>query len=149
VLVTRQVEDRQYIRALPDKEERDEMARRWPARGALQSSKDQAASQNASETAGQIPVRRNQEDSYWLKHDQEPGAPDNFGYPQSAPGGETPAYQPPQAPTPQDRDSVPRQVQRASTTGQGDFGTFDGYQIENPLQKIHPEDLPALLNASA
>jgi len=151
VLITRQIEDREYIRALPDKEEREEMARRWQARAAMQSTKDQAAAQNASETPGQTQVRRNLEDSYWLKHDQNLEAPGNLGYPQ-APGEETPGYQPPQsAPTPQDRDnnSLPRQVQRASAPGLTDSGSFDGYQIESPLQKIHPEDLPALLNASA
>jgi len=152
VLITRQVEDRQYIRALPDKDEREEMARRWQSRAALQTGKDQATTQNANETSGQTQARRNQEDSYWLKHDQDLNAPGSVGYPPGAPVDQGPGYLPPQpSPMPQDRDGNDnqRQVQRASSQRSFDSGSFDGYQTEPPLQKINPEDLPALLNASA
>jgi len=154
ILITREIEDRQYIRALPDKEEREEMARTLASRAAMQSQlpqKGQPAPQEASDLENLTKVHRNQEDSYWLRHDQELLTPLPPGYPAYPPIQEQPGYQ--QQPSPQnpENNELQRQVQRTSIQNQNQSGadSFDGFRTDPSMPRIQPGDLPQLLNASS
>lgn len=158
VLITREIEDRQYIRALPDKQEREEMARALAMRAAMQAQsgqKEQPAPQEASDLQNQTKLRRSQEDSYWLRHDQDlltPVPPGYPAYPSYPPTQEQPGY-PQQPPNPQNlnNNDLQRQVERTSIQNQNQSGTdsFDGFRTDPSMPRIQPGDLPQLLNASA
>jgi protein involved in polysaccharide export with SLBB domain len=137
ILATLEIEDRLYIRPKPTREELAQNRYR-----------EQIV---PSGTTPQVLQSGNQEEAYWARHE------DNFGpapvYPLGAP---TPAQQapgnqiaPPAAPAiPPSQPDMRREVQRASQASGNDV--FDTPQNDaGLLARIQPEDLPALLNASA
>lgn len=91
VLFTREIEDRQYVRVMPTRDELD----RLRAQGHIQLP-DPTTAQAA---AAVLPTAKNREDAYWLRHerDLEPSiSPSGLPAQSSAPGatGAAPSYAP-------------------------------------------------------
>jgi len=139
VLITREIEDREYVRAKPTKEE---LAReRRFAQPPVTSAAAKPGEEQTPET------QRSQEDQYWSAHDK---ALQNYTGPASA----APAV--PQAPAPQPQ-APPENSQRSVGLAQlqnpmGDFGGIGDYGTAAPadlmgMQQISPDQLPALLAA--
>ena len=134
VLITREIEDRDYIHAKPTKEEL-----------ALQQLQAQAAAAQAQEEAD-IKGGKTQEDAYWAHHsqDMQNAAP---------PSGTLPGSQSPNAPNPPNPqnnnpvDDQRRALQIAEAQRQYDDYS-DGLPL-NPLgfQHVSPDQLSALLAA--
>ncbi|MBZ5706792.1 MAG: SLBB domain-containing protein [Acidobacteriia bacterium] len=139
VLITREIEDRSYVRAKPGREERDEMERRQarqPMRAGTQSSEPSPAEPQPE----QLRVRQNQEDSYWSQHDHELERPPSYN-----------DQQPPTQETAPGNDSR-RQVKRADVQmPAGDYldGINDGFpSAKTGMSRVRPDELPELLSAS-
>ena len=158
VLATREIEERGYIRAKPN---RDELAR-TPLCPPLVS--------GSALTPKDLPesTRRTQEDSYWIRHDDDldcyfylhelppqaavsaeskTGAPQLPGWPaspRSAP--QNPSSQPPVQQNPAYEDSR-RQLQQAQMQQREDFEDLQGDGEE--FSAMSPEDLPMLLSTSS
>jgi protein involved in polysaccharide export with SLBB domain len=143
ILATREIVDRNYIRAKPTQEEIER-------RQALTVSTPGAAEQQAK-IAAALPASANQEERYWALHEN-----DQFRLPvinippQSKPssGAQAPSPQPqPNAPPePEDPSRALELAQLQSHSGDS-FGSF----ASDPGQMAHiqPGDLGMLLNASA
>lgn len=163
ILITREIEDRRYIRALPDKQEREEMARNYAGYVGTQPASQQSA-QATSPSSGDADslnrTRLNQEDSYWQMHDQDMLAPSPSGSPAYVPTPSQPGLQ--QEPVPQNPQNPgnydqQRQLFRSSAQGsmqdeldQSGVDSFNGFNTDPRLMpRIAPEQLPQVLSASA
>lgn len=141
VLITREIEDRYYIRAKPSSEEREQMR---PGRDLLQAQTPSADGSGSQTTK----VAQSQEDAYWFKHDQAPAMERNSTqHPDQNSGGQdntTPQQQPQTAPG----NDARRQLDMAGI--QGTPGNFyeNGGSDTTGMVRIRPDELPGLLTAS-
>jgi polysaccharide export outer membrane protein len=161
VLITHEIEDRGYIRALPDKQERQQMAEMYTERAmqGLSTQRTQSptpAVTNDSQTESK--PRRSQEDSYWMMHDPDLLAPLPQTSPLYAPTPEQPSSQPPEAnPQTPNNNAPQRQVLRTTLQDQmqdqipdqSGIDSFNGFRTDPVMPRIRPEELPQVLNASA
>jgi protein involved in polysaccharide export with SLBB domain len=131
-LITREIEDRSYVRAKPTQQQRAEMDRRG-----YESQMNSTQLAGASRMGGQ-------EDAYWMRREMAPGtiAPPLINPPAPAPG------MPPSQSNPAGTDSS-RIPNRAQTTSP----SVDYVDIvpgtAGQVPPIPPDQMPALLNASA
>ena len=143
VLITQEIEDRDYVRAKPDKAEREQMERRASLSTAPPSPPDASS---GSET---LKASQSQEDAYWSKRDrvQVPqGTPNQSVAPNTAdPGHVTP--QDPQGSDPINNDPR-RQVEMAGV--QNSTGGFfdDSAGGAAAMSRMRPDELLGLLTAS-
>ena len=146
VIVSREVEDRYYVRAKPNREEREQAA----AATVLAAQAGQAGSQQVpqSENTQQLAAKLNQEDTYWAKHDRDPVAEPSKSlapYQELAPDAvpSQPLSRPPSATDPR------RQLQMTNMlTGPALENTDVPSQLTDAMPRVHPAELPELLNAS-
>src|SRR5437764_4920404 len=143
VLATREIEDREYVKAKPTREQ-IERQREIDLRLGLTRSTN-----NPAQASGQKPAT--QEGVYWDKHD----ATEAYPLPSEKP---QPLQSEPEAPTPR-RNAPPiedteRQLQMTGIPQNQDI--FDGMGVESStardsssMRGVSPEQLPALLNASS
>jgi protein involved in polysaccharide export with SLBB domain len=154
VLITREIENRLYVRVKPTREELERGLISEPLRG--QPPKEGPASDSSKRA-------QSQEDAYWSAHE---GAyeryPEQYRTPastQSAPSAQPPAYVPapsgpqtPEQPQPQpegpSRSDPRRQLNRAEAQPpQGDYP--DSLQVESAqMSRMRPDELPQMLAAS-
>ena len=137
VLASREVEDRYYVRAKPNREEREQAA-------AMLSREPQRANVPPDQ-AQQLREKQNQEDSYWSHHDQDLG-PKSLSSPapyQDISPEETPSQPSPQRPANTDPR---RRLQMANAQGGSSGDSESPSDFAMPV--VHPDDLPELLNAS-
>ena len=157
VLITREIEDRDYVHAKPS---RGEVAQGEVAR--LSQSGSKPGSDNAS-----LPPR-NQEDAYWAGHEETFGeVPPPYGNGGFSPGAQAtetepgsgygpaqpqpaPALQPQAPPPPQTQPSSSRRQLEMTQlqTMEGDYPESVPPDAEQ-MPRVRPDDLPALLSASA
>lgn len=136
VLITREIEDRDYIRAKPT---RDELARRQM--------EAQVAAAQAQEAAD-IKAGKSQEDAYWAHHNQD--------MQNAAPGGVTSPNAVPNSPNSNPNNAPSNDQRRALQIAQAQR-QYDDYSDGLPLdplglQRVSPDQLSALLatrNANA
>ena len=130
VLVTRQIEDRQYVRVKPTKEE---LERERQRRG-TQTGMANSAQEEAYEKAG-----KSQEDAYWSQHNLDllgPTAP-QFNRPQSQP----------QQPAPKDSNDARREKLLAQAQSQSS-DSYTGLPLDvMGMQQVSPDQLSALMSA--
>src|SRR6185437_9323697 len=141
VLATQQIEDRNYIRAKPTREEiaRDLGARETPP--------------PESSPTGQGSV----EADYWTKRaasEAEQRSLRSSQQPSQQPSYAVPVQQQPQyVPAPQAPQSVPADSRRSLERAETQYPDRDYYEGAPPdatnMSRIQPEDLPGLLNTSA
>jgi protein involved in polysaccharide export with SLBB domain len=146
VIASKEVEDRFYVRAKPNREEREQAGA--AAMLAAQEGQRDTQMASSSENTQQLAVRQNQEDAYWAKHDRDPAA-GSFTSP--APYEDlAPEAPPSQPPSRNPSTSDPRRqlqmadVQDAPQTYNADLPP----QFADSMPRVHPADLPELLNAS-
>lgn len=149
VLATQVIEDREYVRAKPTREEIEhqrEMDMRLGISRGTPNPTEKTASAALSQTDNQP---GNQEDAYWTKHDNEQTLPLPSGNSQQqVPQQEYPS--PPRAPL---NENPERQLDMTSLPQNQD--TFDGMSVDSSaasnsqmLNRISPQQLPGLLSAS-
>jgi len=157
VLVTREIEDRSYVRAKPTREELARGLVSEPLRG---------QPNKAAPSGEQTKPAPTQEEAYWAEHEgREEQYPERYQYPrnlQQTPGSQ-PSYNVPQQPreqnplAPNPEEPLPqepgvgdrrRQLERTQAPlQQGDYP--DSLQAgSNAMPSIAPEDLPQLLSTS-
>lgn len=147
VLATREIEDREYIRAKPT---REEIERQQEMDARLGISRIAAnPSQKTADTNAPSPI--SQEQTYWEKHDETemvPASPQQSQPPQSQP--ETPGQQRMVPPV----QNPERQLEMTSAPQNQDI--FEGMGVDSSivsnsasLSRITPDQLPGLLNASS
>jgi polysaccharide export outer membrane protein len=151
VLATREIEDRQYIRAKPTKEE-IERQREWDIEHGVTRTSSTTQGQRSAEIAATKPA--NQEDSYWEKHDgnAEPLVPSD---PSQQMQPANPSIPAPLNPQTQPTQNPARQMEMTSLTPSQDV--YDGMGVDynegvatpGAMSRITPDQLPGLLNASA
>jgi protein involved in polysaccharide export with SLBB domain len=160
ILVTREIEDRSYVRAKPT---REELAQNLPCRQPLLAGSEALAKQ----------TDQSQEDVYWLRHYSDldcyltqylpPGAAQSLNwrpqapsqqqspaarYPEqqySQPESPQPTYPPTQTP-PGPSTDYRRQLELTET--QPSQGYFGMESEQNEMTSAQPDELPGLLNAS-
>jgi len=144
VLATREIEDREYVKAKPKRDEIDRQqeldARMGVARAAT----------NPTSAEANIQKTASQEDAYWEKHNGEgvyPIAPQKQQPDQPLPETPAPRTTPP-------LDNPQRQLEMTSRPQNPDL--YDGMGIDSVvssdsalISRITPEQLPGLLNASS
>lgn len=146
VLATQVIEDREYVRAKPT---REEIEQQWDTD--LRTGTHAAAAnppEKPSEVAAQSPA--SQEQAYWQKHD------DRQTYP-VLPQGSQPVESQPQAPSQREipaTENPERQLEMTGAPQNRDL--FDGMGMEsntvansNSLSPVSPQQLPELLDASS
>ena len=157
VLVTREIEDRSYVRAKPTREELARGLVSEPLRG---------QPNKAAPSGEQTKPAPTQEEAYWAEHEgREEQYPERYQYPQNlqqTPGSQ-PSYNVPLQPreqnplTPNPEQPLPqepgvgdrrRQLERAQAPlQQGDYP--DSLQAgSSAMPSITPDDLPQLLSTS-
>jgi protein involved in polysaccharide export with SLBB domain len=139
VLITREIEDRYYIRAKPRREELE--------RGLILEPRP-AQAKGAPQEA-QVSQARNQEDAFWSKHQRTlEHYPEPEPYPAET-AGPTPSYNPAK-PEPENQPSRDprRQLDRAQLQSPTEelYEGLPGDVLAMP--RVRPEELPSLLTAS-
>ncbi len=157
VLVTREIEDRSYVRAKPTREELARGLVSEPLRG---------QPNKAAPSGEQTKPAPTQEEAYWAEHEgREEQYPERYQYPQNLqqtpgsqpsynlpqqPRGQNPLAPNPEEPLPQEPGVGDRRRQLERTQAplqQGDYP--DSLQAgSNAMPSIAPEDLPQLLSTS-
>jgi protein involved in polysaccharide export with SLBB domain len=140
VLVTREIEDRGYVRAKPT---RDELARELPMRGA------QPVIAGPVQRGAETKAAVSQEELYWTQRDQETL---NAAPPPASSGGNPSQQQnQPQAPPSQTLPSIDqrRAVERAQAQSyEGDYATGLPLDVFG-MQRIGPDQLSSVLSAQS
>jgi protein involved in polysaccharide export with SLBB domain len=133
ILITREIEERYYVRAKPTREEIE--------RGLVPEREKSQTEKQAAE--GQLQRAKNQEDAYWSDRETLPRQPQQYYPAQPAqPPVQTPA---PEAPPVRDPR---RQVERAESMPPSDQ-VFDSLPADaSSLPRVRPDELPELLSAS-
>ena len=127
VLVTREIEDREYVRVKPTRGELE----REQQRKALQGLTANGAQEEANLKG------KSQEDAYWSRHNRD----------SQNPAPPPPSAAPPQQPGPQIPNDTRRQLQQAQAQAQvGDYYTGLPLDVMN-MQRVSPGQLSGLLNA--
>jgi protein involved in polysaccharide export with SLBB domain len=145
VVVTREIEDRNYIRAKPTREEleRERQQQRVQV-GVADAAAAQAAAQIQAEL---LKGAKNQEEVYWSRHDddfQRGMQQDSAPSPTSPPSTENPQAPGPQVAPPDYRRDL---LRAGAQSSMGD--PFDGMSGDfTAMPRVSPEQLPALLSAS-
>jgi protein involved in polysaccharide export with SLBB domain len=147
VLATQEIEDRQYVRAKPTKEE-IERQHEWDMQHGLTRTSSTIPSQTATTKAA------NQEDAYWEKRDAEVSVP---ALPLASPQASQPDHKLPAPVNPQTQPPAnpARQLDMTSLTPTQDvydgmgFDYGDGASAFGQMSRITPDQLPGLLNTSA
>jgi len=177
VIATKELEDRQYIRAKPT---RDELARNLPCRAPIPTDKSNSA---ASETGNHLEAKQaiNQEELYWAQHENDldceltkylPGgtAQSLFAQPTNVPANQQqyPPSQYPQQPYPQQQfpyqpnyppqtyppspgmpQGQPSDYRRQLEMTQMQGGDYFGMDVdENEMASAQLDSVPNLLSAS-
>jgi protein involved in polysaccharide export with SLBB domain len=133
VLVTREIEDREYVRAKPSREELEREQRQMGARPLTSS---------ALQEGGHLQAGRSQEDAYWLRHDRslQNATPLPFGAPTTIQ---------PQQPSPEN-PSTNNDPRRALERAQAQYDGGDvggGLPLDLlSMQHVSPDQLSALLS---
>jgi polysaccharide biosynthesis/export protein len=146
VLATREIEDREYVKAKPS---RDEIYRQRELDTRLGVSRVAAnTAQRPADT--NIQKSPSQEDTYWQKHDGDQVYP-------LAPERPQPSQSLPETPTPRtvpQQENPQRQLEMTDLQQNPDF--YEGMGVESRggvdsalMSRITPEQLPGLLNASS
>lgn len=140
VLITREIEDRYYIRAKPRREELE--------RGLILESRSAQAKENSPE--GRLKQTKSQEDEFWLKHERTlEHNPEPEQYP-AQPASPQPSYNPGE-PGPENQPTsrdARRQVERTQLQSPADE-LYEGLPSDVlAMPRVRPEDLPTLLTAS-
>ena len=148
VLATQVIEDREYVRAKPTREE-IERQHEMDLRLGISRSPGSPAEKTAT-PATQPPNQQavSQEDAYWTKHDSEQT------YPLPSGNAQQPSQQeaPPQRALPLN-ENPERQLEMTGLPQNQD--TFDGMSVDSsaaqnsPMSRISPQQLPGLLSASS
>ncbi|HEY1801723.1 MAG TPA: SLBB domain-containing protein [Terriglobales bacterium] len=154
VLATQEIENRNYIRAKPSRQEL--------ARGEVRNAQGTLDSQGKPAVSPDENLTHNQENAYWAQH--EYSAQPNYGRPnygqgsvpveQQQPGMNAPQQQQqPYIPAPQMPQSIPADSARTLDRADAQFPDRDYYegapQDAANMPSIQPEELPGLLNTSA
>ena len=134
VLVTREIEDREYVRAKPTREELEREPQRMNAQG---------LATNAAPAQADLKASKSQEDVYWHGRDLERDLRQN-----PAPFPSTvPAPASPQQPAPQPSNDNRRELQRAQAQAQvGDYDTGLPLDVMG-MQRLTPDQLSSVLSA--
>ena len=146
VLVTQEIVDRAYIRAKPTQEQ-IERERELNARYGTTATP--ATASQATPAPGSASQSANQEEAYWKKHDE---SVPQLSQPQIEPSQTVPAV--PQIPrTAPTMDNPARQVEMTSLPANDEtydeMGTESAGATEFGLNRISPEQLPALLSTNS
>jgi len=151
VLATREIEDRQYVRAKPTKEE-IERQQEWDIQHGVTRTSSATQGQRPSEITATKAA--NQEDAYWEKHDGniEPYSVPSAPAQEAQPNRNLPA---PVNPQMQPTENPARQLEMTSLAPTQDV--YDGMGVDysesainaGTMSRITPDQLPGLLNASA
>jgi protein involved in polysaccharide export with SLBB domain len=131
-LVTREIEERGYIRVKPTRRELERQRQSAMLQGAI--------SDETQEESGDL-TGKSQEDAYWSRRNQgsQSGAP-------SAPGV-TPPSSPPQTPAPLSPSDRRRAIEQAQAQAQvGDYYTGLPLDVVG-MQRVSPDQLSGLLTA--
>ena len=140
VLITREIEDRYYIRAKPRREELE--------RGLILESRSTQAKENPPE--GQLKQAKSQEDEFWLKHERAlEHYPEQEQYPATSAGPQPPYNQAEPGPEnqPSSRDSR-QQIDRTQLQSPANE-LYEGLPSDVlTMPRVRPEELPTLLTAS-
>jgi len=133
VLITREIEDREYVRVKPT---REEMEREQQRRGTQPLVADTAQEEEDLKTG------KSQEQGYWSRHDRDL---QNSSPPPSTAPALAPAT--PQQPAPQLPNDYRRELQRAQAQAlTGDYYTGFPPDVMG-MQRVSPEQLSTLLSA--
>jgi protein involved in polysaccharide export with SLBB domain len=142
VVVTREIENRLYVRAKPTREEIERERKMMQRQGVMAN----AATSEQKPTAG-----RNQEDAYWAERDRLMESYPPISAPTTRPPAAYPQTAPPQIP------SLPYDSQRAVERTQldyssplidsGEFGDFSGGLDGMGMQRVSPDQLSGLIAA--
>lgn len=155
VLVTREIERRYYVRAMPTDEERERDRIRATAAGIAMSANDrgdQAQTPSTNRDAGaRLDVGASREDRYWQQRAHFEAINPQVQLP--ATPGQNPQLGSPSQDQPLEdqilQNQQRRSLLRAQMRGQ-DADSLDGMGSDNlQLPRVRPEDLPALLRASS
>lgn len=142
VLITREIEDRYYIRAKPSREELE--------RGlVLESRSPQGKGASPETQVAQAKNQESQEDAFWSRHERTlEHYPEPEQYP-TEPASTRPSYSPAQpAPENQPSGDTRRQVDQAQLQPFADE-LYDGLPNDVlAMPRVRPEELPNLLTAS-
>ncbi len=131
VLITREIEDREYVRVKPT---REELEREQQRKGA------QTLAANTAQEEADLKAGKGQEATYWSRHDRDL---QNSAPPPSA----APAPAPPQQPAPQLPNDYRRELQRAQAQAlTGDYYTGLPLDVMG-MQRVSPDQLSTLLSA--
>jgi protein involved in polysaccharide export with SLBB domain len=138
VLITREIEDRRYVRAKPSREELERRFEREPMRAQGQAPDTE---NEKDQIPGQQTVSSSQEENYWARQDRQ-RAPSQ----DSAPGPDAPRgqQQPVNPPSRDFRRELERTEAQPPDFTEGIQGLDSG-----GLRRISPDQLPGLLNASS
>jgi len=139
VLITREIEDRFYIRAKPNGEERSEMRSSHGSTKIAQAANLEGPAASTQSTKGP----QSQEEAFWAKHDEMPASQIN------SPAQDLNRLQP-DVPAPE----MPRAIdpRRQRDIAGSDFAPnrYDdsGHSGPQQMPRVQPDELPGLLSAS-
>ena len=145
VLATREIEDREYVKAKPSREEIDRQRELDAQIGVARV----AANPAQRPADANIQKSASQEDSYWQKHDSDQAYP-------IAPERPQPNQRMPETPSPRTGpllENPQRQLEMTDLQQSPDLYDGMGIETQGPrdsalMNRITPEQLPGLLNAS-